>query len=438
MSSDRIRRIATESLWIGAGQGFAALAAVVGVKLLTTVMEPASYGIFSLAVISATLLHSCFFGPIGAAAQRYFGPFQEEKRARCLLQVFSRLALRATWICGVLLVVFCGSALMAGAPSLAALFAAAGLFTVFSGYIYLIDGIQNAARNRQLVALHNASFGWFRFLLAYLLVIVWGDHGWLAMSGFALAAILVFASEWWFFSRRIIATVAGEPPAQNDPALQKEIFTFAWPFAAIGIMTWLQQSADRWALQMFRSEADVGLYSSLFQLGYAPIVMLFAMLYHTASPVVFGRAGSGADVDRVRHADRLNYQMAAVFGGVVVILFLLVLGLGQYLQFLVGPKYRGVMGLLPWMVLAGGFFSVAQNLYGYFMIRGKTGLLLVPTLIYSLFGSALVFAAAAYGGLEAVVAARIATSLLYLFFVIILIFRFRRQVQVTADAAANF
>lgn len=61
----RILKLTPEALWVFIEQAGIAIAAFVGVKLLTQVLDPSEFGRLALANTMAMLIGTSFFGPLG-------------------------------------------------------------------------------------------------------------------------------------------------------------------------------------------------------------------------------------------------------------------------------------------------------------------------------------------------------------------------------------
>ncbi len=70
--SERFRRLCREDLWVTIGQAAAVAGALVGVRLLAELMEPAAYGELALGMTVATLVNQVVLAPLGNGATRYY------------------------------------------------------------------------------------------------------------------------------------------------------------------------------------------------------------------------------------------------------------------------------------------------------------------------------------------------------------------------------
>ena len=273
-------------------------------------------------------------------------------------------------------------------------------FALASGFNSILDSMLNAGRRRSIVAWHQALASWGRYLLATGMVLLLGATSTIAMTGYALATFLVLLSQLWFF-RRAMRPAAGVS-ALTIGSLQRwvaQIFTYAWPFVIWGIFTWAQIASDRWALQMFATTEDVGLYAVLYQLGYYPIMILTGLMMQLASPVLFQRAGDASDTSRMLQVYALNWRLtigALLFTSVAVLLAFALHG--KVFDWLVAPDYRTVSWLLPGMVLAGGLFATGQFASISVLSGAETRNLITPKIASALIGVSLNMLGAAWVG----------------------------------------
>jgi O-antigen/teichoic acid export membrane protein len=424
----RFKRLAKEILWVGAGQATAALGGLAGLSLLTRALDPGRYGELALGMTVASLTQQAILGPVSGALLRFFAPAAEARQLEAYLKGARNLTIRATavlWSVGALLAL----ALWAlGQVKWIALLITALLFSLLAGYNSALDGVQNAARQRAVVAWHQGVGQWLRFLLAVALIGALGAFSSVAMLGYAVASALVLASQTIFFRRRILASV---PASSCDQGGQIENWTrqmrqYAWPFTFWGVFTWAQMASDRWALQVCGSASTVGLYAALYQLGYYPMLLLSGFMLQLVTPVLFGRAGDGTDPARMVQSLRLN---GLIFRGSILLTALstvvALLFHQQIFSLLVAPEYRRVSSFLPWMILGGGLFAAAQIAGLSLLCDVNSRVLLAPKIITAVLGVVLNFAGAHWFGLAGVVYGGLLFSLTYLAWVFALAKRHR-------------
>jgi O-antigen/teichoic acid export membrane protein len=148
---------------------------------------------------------------------------------------YAALVLSATGIIVLMILLTIAGLLIAGRTEWIAIATAALIFAILSGYNSILSGIQNAARQRSIVALHQGMESWARFLVAAGLLLWLGATSTVAMVGYAVAIILVLGSQYVFF-RKIIPRHITE--ADKERSWREQIWKYSWPMAVTGVTSW--------------------------------------------------------------------------------------------------------------------------------------------------------------------------------------------------------
>jgi len=415
----KFSRIVGEAFWVLAGQVLAALGGVVGVRFLTEALEPSKYGELSLGMTFAMFAMQ-ILGPIGGASLRFFAIANEKNQKEAFLQALIFLLKRVTFLLLSFMAFVLVGLSLSGQEHFLPLVSAAFIFALFSVYNYSLNGIQNAARQRRVVAWHQALFQWLRFLSAIMLIYLLGGSSGTAMTGFALALLVVLISQFMFLKHRIV----GNPFAKRAEELDywvKQMWTYAWPFMTWGMFTAVHLISDRWALQAFTNTQQVGLYAVLYQLGYYPMTLLSSFLMTFISPILFERAGDISNPLRVKVAQRLNNRIVVVCIALTLCASISAFALHKWVfGLLVSSQYSAVSPLLPWMVLAGGLFASGQALSLLLLTELNSKGLIAPKIGTGILGMLLNISGAYWLGLRGVVFATVVFSLIYLIWVFFL------------------
>ncbi|HTA16730.1 MAG TPA: lipopolysaccharide biosynthesis protein, partial [bacterium] len=400
-----------EGFWIVLGQAMVVLASLVGVRILTGLLQPAAYGELALGMTIATLANEILFGPLGNGVTRFYAPAAEKGQLRAYLDGSRGLVWQASAAMALLMCVAGAGLWVAGRAQWLPLCVAGFVFAVLTGCDSVLNGIQNAARQRSIVALHQGMAAWLRCLLAFGLILWLGAGSAVAMAAYALATVVVLVSQLLFFRRvaRGRTAAAGDAHAWRD-----RILKYSWPFASWGIFTWAQPASARWALGLFRPMGDSGVYAALFQMGAAPIAMLTAMSVQLLAPIYYQRAGDASDPLRNADVSRINLKLTGAALGVTALGFLAALFLHTYIfGFFVAKGYQSGSYLLPWVILAAGLFACGQVISLNLMSQMKTQTMVLARIVTAILGVAFNFIGAYWYGIEGVVAANILFSLLY-------------------------
>ena len=416
----RIAKLTREFGWVAAGQGLAMVGSLVGVKVLTGILPPAVYGQLALAMTIAMLVNQVVAGPIAQASLRFLSAARETGAFRPYAKALRQLSIWLTFV-----IIFMGASIcvvlsLSRFNTWIFLAAAASGYALVWAWNTVLDGLQNAARHRSVVAWHQAASTWSRFLLAWVLLAAVGGSSSLAMLGYVFGAILVLLSQLWFFKLRFKEPlgVANLEGSGDSVHWRSVMLTYAWPFACWGILTWFKIASDRWALQLFSSTDDVGIYTVLYQLGYAPVLLLTGMIVQLAAPVFFERAGSGQNPSKMWNVYLLNWRLTKYLLTGSLGVFALIFGFRDAIfGILVDQAYHSGAWLLPFMVLASSTFAVAQFALISLLSETRSSTLLLPKVATALLGGILNFVGAAWYGVAGVVGANVAFSLVYLFWI---------------------
>lgn len=423
ISSYNLKKISGELFWIGLGQALSILGALVGVRLMTQALTPTSYGELALGMTVVAFTQQILWGPLGNAASRFFAPAQESGKIHIYLSAVWRLVTKSSLLSLSLIVVAGLGLWLSGYAPLIVIVGAALLLSLLDGYNGNLNGIQNAARQRMVVAWHQCLGTWLRYLVAVGLIYLCGSFSSVAMLGYCLGGLIVVGSQLWFLQHKIVSLKSRD--AADDPAEVAQwvnrMVAYGWPFAAWGIFTWAQVASDRWALQSFGLTRDVGLYAVLFQLGYYPVSLLAGLFTQLTAPVLFAWAGDASDAERLKKTRQVtNYFILGALAATGLATGLAWLFHGQIFSWLVAPQYREVSGLLPLMVFAGGLFTSGQIGSLLLMVDTVTQALIAPKIGTALLGIIFNVTGAYFLGLKGVVFANIGFSLTYFLWVMML------------------
>jgi O-antigen/teichoic acid export membrane protein len=414
----RFRRLSKEGFWIILGQAMAVIGSVAGVRLLTELLDPVQYGRLALGMTVATLVNQSVFGPLSNGVTRFYAPAAEKGDLVGYLNAVRRLALSATGIIVLMILFAVPGLLLVGRTKWIAITIAALVFSILSGYNSFFNGIQNAARKRSIVAFHQGVEPWVRFLCAVGLLLLLATTGTMALIGYATAMALVLGSQFKFFQKTASKYTSG---TNDERHWSRDIWKFSWPISLFGLFTWMQLASDRWALQIFATTKDVGLYAVLFQVGYYPMSMITGMALQFLAPILYQRAGDASDSRRNANVCKLSWYLTWLALCMTVATFL-VTYLSHKLIFrvFVAREYASVSYLLPWMLLAGGVFASGQTIALNLMSQMKTQTMMAAKIVTALLGVTLNFAGSYWYGTTGIVAASVLFSTSYFFWMALL------------------
>lgn len=420
----QISQLSREFILITIGQVATVTGMMAGVKVLTKALPPESYGRFALGLSVAAIANALLLTPISSAATRFFAAASDKHELKSYFRAVTTLTAKASLITvAMAFIVFLSAAYMAP-DSWSALIVSATFYSVVLGTSSVLSGIQTAARQRALVAIHTGLSSWGKFCLAKFFVVYFGSTGTVALWAYGLVGLITNLSQYVFFRKALQGTILKDDTNNNPKKWEKRLFSYGWPFATWGLLEAANLSSGRWALQFFSSTHDVGYFAVLYQLGFYPLNVLCGLIAQLIAPILFKIAGSAENEAKLIKVNTL--AMYLTLGGVgltLFIAFLAYIASNQVFIWLVDPAYASVSYLLPWMTIGGGFFAVAQIAALGPLCQSSSHSMMKPKIASSIIGIVASMVGGYYYGIEGVVGASIISSTIYLFWMLLILIK---------------
>lgn len=142
-------------------------------------------------------------------------------------------------------------------------------------------------------------------------------------------------------------------------------------------------TADRWIVSAALGASELGIYGAGAQLGMVMTLLADAFV-KTLAPWLYGKLASTESDDKLAAVGAVYlsgpaFLVAAVAVGVAMAMF------GGLL---LGRKFEGAVGLLPWFMLAGAFSGMYMSTSSIFFFHKRTWLLAKTTLATAIVGTA--------------------------------------------------
>ena len=406
LSVQRCFRFGREFIWVSSGQFSAAVGSLIVLRVFTDFLGPAQFGELTLGMTAGTLIGVVAFSGPGLAVMRFFTTAHEAGQVNSFIRASWSVLINRVWIMCGLVGLILGGLWLTGNWIWKWLALAAACQALFTACTTILDGAQNAARQRIVVAWHSGLGQWLRLLIALAFFPIFGKTSTVAMCSYTVTALVVLVSQCFFFASYRRCFITTQLPV-TDAYVQEwsnQIAKYAWPAVFFGIFGWMQNSSERWMLQIFTDTKTVGYYAALTQAGYAPMMLASNVVSQLMMPILFNRAGDGSNEARMQQSHHLSLRILLIsmlftFGAVGVAS----LTHRQLFALLVSPEFRQVSELMPLMVLSGGIFSCGYATSLMLLSGTETRSLLRPKAGSALLGMGFSFFGAMLYGLEGVV-----------------------------------
>lgn len=345
-----------ELVWIATGQLAVVVGGVAGVKVLTSLLEPAEYGDLALALTLAILSQQVWAGPLQQAVTRNIAPAVEGGSFATTLAtakeffVVIAVAQVLVLVAGVLVL---GMLHESGGGLVAAL-AWGVVLSVAQPVFELSQGVSVQLRRRREVAGFQAAFAVLRPAGAALAIVAVQDDASAGAAGLALATLVLAGAS----ARKHLRAAKG---GVGSPELRRSLTEFALPYAVWGVLAWAVVSGDRWILRSFADAGEVGLYVAAMQVGTLVPRLGGQFVATFVGPILNQWAGTGADAERVHRSVELlrtvliGVGLAGILGVGVTAVYA-----EDIMSLLTGPGYEKGAGALPWIFGGAAMNELSQ------------------------------------------------------------------------------
>ena len=352
-------------------------------------MTPAEYGKLAIANTIVLFIGANIFGPLGQGLMRFWSINNEKGNLIEYLLISKQMIVYL--FSGILLIslLFLTASFFTRLNNWSVIGTIAILLGALTGWMGVRTNMLMAARNRQAVALVNSISAFLKPAVASILVLSMTSSACVVMAGFLVTTVLIV----WSLERynsKFIRLICKDPSKkiydkQNSNEIYKEIINFSWPFFIWGIFSWVHQSSDRWAIQIYQGSDVLGGYSVIAQLALFPIVLESGFLSTFFLPIAYDRGGALTTLDSIKSANKIIVTMIVLYLICTAILIGIFSLYHRQIVILISNKhYADFSNLLPGLTVAWAFFFLGQMLSGFGLLANKPKAYIAPVLVSGL------------------------------------------------------
>jgi O-antigen/teichoic acid export membrane protein len=416
---ERVLRLSKEGAWVIVGQISVLLASLVLMRVLTSRLSPNQYGEIALGLALAGLLNQVVMGGITAGIGRYYSIASEENDLGSYLGGVRYLVTSATIVLLVIGLAFISwRYFIFDSSDWLGLIVTSLAFSIFTSWKTSISCIQNAARQRVIVATHGALDAWLRIVLALAAILWLGASSTAVLIGYICSTVLTIFFQLAFFFRTILLRQSAR---EGGKQWRRKIWNYSIPVSIWGSFLGIQQVSDRWALEFFSTTHDVGQYAVLYQLGFSPVILAGSVTLGFLTPILYQRSGDATNKERNSAVHILCWRIILVSLVATFITFLIAMYANKWIfEVIVAEEYRYFSYLLPWLVLSAGLFSCGQLLNLKLESELRPMVMVTAKVSASIIGISLNIIGSILMGIEGVVIAMVVFSAIYFIWMAIL------------------
>ena len=352
------RRIVSEGAWVLFGQGASALGALLGIRLLTELLAPATFGELALVIGIAALAVGLVGNPLTQALLRYYPDSTrtigvESLRKSVVACLFkAAVAFSAIWLVGWWLY-----SEATGASHWIGLLVVALLAVDLARSVEV--AFFNAARRQRPMAVLIAADAWGRPIVAVAGITLVGATVSAVVAGYVTATLILLTVLYFVAEREGVnsAKSAVEPDAVHT----RELLRYALPLVPLGVIGWIFNLSDRYVLAGLSGLEQAGMYAAAFAVASRPAWLLGGAVETTLRPVYFHAVSSG---DLKQQAGIFRNWLMLQLSVVVVLTTTFWFFSDEISYWLLGERFRSAAPLMPWIAGGCGIIVVAQAFAG--------------------------------------------------------------------------
>lgn len=369
----RVGRLLREGSSVGIGQVFSVVARLLGLRLITELAAPTTYGEVVLLIGILALGRDVFCTPILTATLRFFPDAAAQGRTRELRNLVARLLKRCTLFSGALLlagagvwIFFSDAEVSVWAFVLLAVLLALDVQRMFE------TNLLNAERRQAAFSAWGALDAWGRALGAVGLILMFGPSAVVIVLGYTVGAGVVN------LIMRLAVVKPPDEPAEADASwaatTRGPMLRYAAPLVPLATLGWITTLGDRYVLAALASAQEVGIYAAAFGVASMPFVFVASTIALTLRPILFD-AFAARDTRKKRQTLLLwlSLLLAAFIPGMILVDVLS----GPIVRLLLGEAFWDAAPLLVWIAAASAVQGVQQVFSNVIYAEGRTPLLMV-------------------------------------------------------------
>lgn len=366
------------------------LAALVAIKIATSMMSPDQVGTVNQLTSVAILLSSAFIAPVTTYFGRGFLLWLDAGELRTRLRQLLVYVLAAGLVLSfAAFAIQAVTNLIPGTTASWVLALAATYLTAYSVHLVVTGGFAVLGERAVYAGLQNIA-AWCG--LGFALALFWSfakPEAWLLgiYGGFVVSACALI----WLIKRVEAKTPATDGGAKPQMTFTVEsAFAFAWPQAIVYALWWIQSQSYRFILDDVAGLASVGLFFAAYALCSMPMQTFETLFNEYYAPTLYGTLKNGSREEAARAWN--EYASAYVPAVVLFGAFLVAVGPGLAVL-LLGPGFREAGYFVLWPALAETARAISSSLYTMGIVKLDmkinippviAGAIAAPVLVYLL------------------------------------------------------
>jgi len=359
-----ITALKQSSIYFGANV-LVQICGLISFPIWTRLLSQAEYGLFSLIVVTISLLTSCSKFGLQHAALRFYPRYEEHGDSEANSSYYTTILLSSIFITVLVCSGFYAFSIVVGnssnKPTINAVGALVAILVVVNSIVSIYSTIIRAAQKAYLLAVISVIKKYGNFIMAIVFISLFSEvqsifFGWLVVDILVLLWLAQVVSKEFDFRL-----------AHFSWDMLKKAIGYGLPLMAFEISSTLLSVGDRYLLNYYLGEASVGVYSAGYNLASYCTVLLSAPLRMAIIPKFLSIWKQKGEKETKEFLNRIAdfYLMA----GIPMVCGMFILR-DHLMITLASEKFAESATIIPYVVLPmiiyGGFFIYGA---GFFIFK---------------------------------------------------------------------
>ncbi|SHI69379.1 Membrane protein involved in the export of O-antigen and teichoic acid [Geosporobacter subterraneus DSM 17957] len=401
-----LKNVAKDTVYYTAAKVVAGLMGILSVKLFTSLFAPDVFGDYSIVSTTVNMLLMIVFGWLFHSAIRFSQEYQaveEKKKFYSTLFLCSAAVSVLTVFIGGFLLFFLQNSIDKG---LTILILGGILFLGTQSNALILFNLLRAERMSRLYSLLTIGYSVLKLAVIYVMAralgfgadsIFWSG----ALLDVAVITAMAYKLQIWkYFDKDSFA-----------PQLLRRFFSYGSPLIGVSITTWILSASDKYVIKIYRTSAEVGIYSISYSLVAAGFTLVNTSLMLGLYPIILktwkehGKKGTEELMGKI-----LRYYLIMTIPAFVG---LSVLALPA-LTVLSSPDYISGYTVIPWVALGLLFQGLTEYVTKVWELQENTKTIFYLMIVAAIVNILLNIVMVPYYGFYAAAITTAASYLIYL------------------------
>jgi O-antigen/teichoic acid export membrane protein len=391
------RRFISEGAWVIAGQLLSAIGALVGLRLLTTLLSPRVFGEVALVGGIVLLSTGMAANPLMQGVLRYYPDAAATGNVNTLRAVINRHLRRFTLIAAAILLL--GFYLYRQYEPMDFWLGPIMVLLLIVEVLRQKElTLLNASRRQRLSAIWNTLEAFARPASAYGLALLLGATASITLAGSLLASamLLLLFGPWAVAANQNQLNPKVNPESKPDSfhhvRIERALIEYSKPLIPLGLIGWISGQADRYLICGVLSVEEAGLYAAIYGIVSRPFLMAGGTLESWVRPAYYESFG-GTGINSNKNNQIILWWLTGIFSIAIAGTVAFTLWHENIASVLLALQYRSASWLMPWIALGYGLLLIAQVYERVCYVHGET----TSVLLIEMLGSMAALIATFYG-----------------------------------------